>query len=207
MRKAHVRPEGPVGAWRASHAMLWFLEVLRWSPAGLIFHERPSVTLSPRRGVLFSVLRSLFSGARQRPLSYMSYWSYRIVLWHVADVPGVQGRLEVWKFRGLEVWLCTTACPSRACARSVLRGRGRFGPLGLHALFSVFRSPGRACAPLPLPGCGAAPHFFQSANQLISRALWWSAHVFVEKTFSGARRRSGRGGRACGRRAGGWDGR
>ena len=22
-RKAHVRPEGPVGAWRASHAMLW----------------------------------------------------------------------------------------------------------------------------------------------------------------------------------------
>ena len=23
VRKAHVRPEGPVGAWRASHAMLW----------------------------------------------------------------------------------------------------------------------------------------------------------------------------------------
>ena len=52
--------------------------VFRWSPAGLIFHERPSVTLSPRRGVLFSVaveglslractLRSLFSGAAIRP--------------------------------------------------------------------------------------------------------------------------------------------
>ena len=26
VRKAHVRPEGPVGAWRASHAMLWFWE-------------------------------------------------------------------------------------------------------------------------------------------------------------------------------------
>ena len=25
-RKAHVRPEGPVGAWRASHATLWFWE-------------------------------------------------------------------------------------------------------------------------------------------------------------------------------------
>ena len=32
-----------------------------------------------------SVLRSPFSGARQRPLSYMSY---RVVLWHVVDVPG-----------------------------------------------------------------------------------------------------------------------
>ena len=24
-------------------------------------------------------------------MSYTSYWSYRVVLWHVADVPGVQG--------------------------------------------------------------------------------------------------------------------
>ena len=54
--------------------------------------------------------------------SYMSYWSYmsyrgvyqsanqlisqsagRVsALWHVADVPGVQGLWEAWKFRGLE---------------------------------------------------------------------------------------------------------
>ena len=135
--------------------MLWFLEVLRWSPAGLIFHERPSVTLSPRRGVLFSVLRSLFSGARQRPLSYMSYWSYRVVLWHVADVPGVQGKVEVWKLGCLEVWfLCTTIVLSRACR-------------ALCFLFSVLCSLGRESA-LPLPGCGAAPHTFQSANLLIS---------------------------------------
>ena len=31
-RKAHVRPEGPVGAWRASHAMLWFFGNLAAKP-------------------------------------------------------------------------------------------------------------------------------------------------------------------------------
>ncbi len=177
--KAHVRPEGPVGAWRASHAMLWFLEVLRWSPAGLIFHERPSVTLSPRRGVLFSVLRSLFSGARQRPLSARR---------RRAGGAGESGSLEAWMLGSLALH---NGLP-------VARLRAFCSP------FSVLRSPGRACAPLPLPGRGER---LTSSNQLISRALWWSAHVFVEKTFSGARRRSGRGGRACGRRAGGWDGR
>ena len=81
------RTSGP-GAWRdmtgfARHALV-FGESSGVSPAGLIFHERPSVTLSPRRGAPFSVaveglrlrrctLRSLFSGARQRPLSYRSY--------------------------------------------------------------------------------------------------------------------------------------
>ena len=30
--------------------------------------------------------------------------SYRVVLWHVADVPGVQVQLEAWKLRGLEAW-------------------------------------------------------------------------------------------------------
>ena len=79
---------GGPGAWRdmagfARHALV-FGESSGVSPAGLIFHERPSVTLSPRRGAPFSVaveglrlrrctLRSLFSGARQRPLSYRSY--------------------------------------------------------------------------------------------------------------------------------------
>ena len=62
-RKAHVRPGGPVGHGGLRTPRFGFLEVLRWSPAGLIFHERPSVTLSPRRGVLFSVLCSPFSGA------------------------------------------------------------------------------------------------------------------------------------------------
>ena len=58
--------------------------------------------------------------------------------------------VEVWKLRGLEAWLSQRPCPSRACrAFSVLRGRGRFGPLGLHALFSVLRG-----APAPLgPSC------------------------------------------------------
>ena len=61
VREAHVRPEEPVGAWRASHATLWFL---RSPPA-----TAPSYW------------------------SYTSYMSYRDVLWHVADVPGVQGEL------------------------------------------------------------------------------------------------------------------
>ena len=61
VREAHVRPEGPVEAWRASHATLWFLG----SPPA----TAPSYW------------------------SYTSYMSYRDVLWHVADVPGVQGEL------------------------------------------------------------------------------------------------------------------
>ena len=41
--------------------------------------------------------------------------------------------ITAWKF---EKWLCL----SRACR--AFCSRGRFGPLGLHALFSVLRSPG-----------------------------------------------------------------
>ena len=59
---------------------------------------------------------------------------------HVADVPGVQGQLEVWKL-GIVL--------SRACR-------------ALCFLFSVLWG---ALAPLPLPGRGAAPHS-QSANLL-----------------------------------------
>ena len=50
--------------------------------------------------------------------------------------------------------------------RSVLRGRGRFGPLGLHALFSVLQG---AKAPFPCRGVGQRPTS-QSANQLISQS-------------------------------------
>ena len=66
--------------------------------------------------------------------------------------PRVQGQLEAWKFGGLEVWL------SLYSALFVAR-KG--------VLFSVLCSPfsGRESA-LPLPGRGAAPHTYQSANQL-----------------------------------------
>ena len=65
-------------------------------------------------------------------------------LWHVADVPGVQGKVEVWKLRGLEVWLsrCTTISPVARLSGvlfSVFRGRGRFGASRLHAPFSGAR--------------------------------------------------------------------
>ena len=69
----------------------------------------------------------------------------------------VQGQLEVWKLRGLEAWL-SHCVPSPFVApqgRSVLRGRGRFVPSGLHAPFSVLRG---ASAPLPPAGVwGGAP--------------------------------------------------
>ena len=83
----------------------------------------------------------------------------------------VQGQLEVWKLRGLEAWL-SHCVPSPFVApqgRSVLRGRGRFVPSGLHAPFSVLR--GALARPFPLPGCGAGPHQErQSANQPISQS-------------------------------------
>ena len=61
-------------------------------------------------------------------MSYRSYMSYRDVLWHVVDVPGVQGKVEVWKLRGLEVWLSQRPHSSRACrALSVLCSPGRAG--------------------------------------------------------------------------------
>ena len=92
--------------------------------------------LSPRRGALFSVaveglalractLRSLFSGARQRPL----------VLRVLCDSQNTLAVLvEVWKLRGLEAWLFQRLHPSRACR-------------ALRSLFSVLRSPGRVSAP------------------------------------------------------------
>ena len=70
---------------------------------------------------------------------------------HVADVPGVQGRLEAWKFRGLEAWLSRW-------------GSAPHPPSPVYrALCSPFS--GAALAAPPLPGRGAAPHS-QSANLL-----------------------------------------
>ena len=67
--------------------------------------------------------------------------------WHVADVPGVQGQLEAWKFRGLEAWLDRAGLrptprqlhPSRACRAfcslfSVFCSLGRVAPLVLRAI-------------------------------------------------------------------------
>ena len=73
--------------------------------------------------------------------------------------------MEVWKLRGLEAWFIRRPAGALLYLLNLLhlllgdpilrpagafRGRGRFGPLGLHAPFSVFRSPGRASAPLVL---------------------------------------------------------
>ena len=102
------------------------------------------------------------SGAAPSYSSYTSYMSYRAVYWHVADVPGVQGKVEVWKLGCLEVPACRAFCSP----------------------FSVLRSPGRESA-LPLPGRGAAPH---TSNQLISQSakiLFVSFVSFVIEKYSG----------------------
>ena len=68
--------------------------------------------------------------------------------WHVADVPGVQGQLEAWKFRGLEAWFSRWGSAPHFSVARLSR-----------VLFSVLCSPfsGAALAAPPLPGRGAAP--------------------------------------------------
>ena len=80
-----------------------------------------------------------------------------VIPWHVADVPagaGAIGSLEVWRLGGLAFLVQRFLFVAR---------KG--------VLFSVLCSPfsGRESA-LPLPGRGAAPHTYQSANQLISQS-------------------------------------
>ena len=97
-------------------------------------------------------------------MSYRSYMSYRVVLWHVADVPGVQGQLEVWKLGCLEVWfLCTTIVLSRACRALCFLFSVAVEGLALWAC--TLCSLGRASAPSPAGAWGSAPH---PSNQPIS---------------------------------------
>ena len=123
-------------------------------------------------------------------MSYRSYMSYRVVLWHVADVPGVQGQLEVWKLGCLEVWfLCTTIVLSRACR-------------ALCFLFSVLCSLGRASAPSPAGAWGSAPHppisqsakipFVSFVSFVISKYSGSSIAAFSNQLISQSARRSGR---------------
>ena len=89
---------------------------------------------------------------------------------HVADVPGVQGRLEAWKFRGLEAWLSRWGSAPHPYNSSVARLPGALFSVaveGLRFRRCTFCSPfsGAALAAPPLPGRGAAPHS-QSANLL-----------------------------------------
>ena len=87
-------------------------------------------------------------------------------------VPGVQGRLEAWKFRGLEAWLSRwgsaphpTTSPSPACRAHLFSVAVEGLALWACTLCSPFS--GAALAAPPLPGREAAPHTLQSANQPI----------------------------------------
>ena len=74
---------------------------------------------------------------------------------------GESGSLEAWMLGSLAFSLYNYFACRPLVGRSVLRGRGRFGPLGLHALFSVLQG---AKAPFPCRGVGQRPTPLQSAK-------------------------------------------
>ena len=111
--------------------------------------------------------------------SYTSYWSYRVVLWHVADVPGVQGKVEVWKLGCLEVWLsrCTTISPVARLSGVLFSVAVEGLALWACTLCSPFSRARKR--PSPAGVWGSAPHL---SNQLISQILCvplWSFVFFV----------------------------
>ena len=120
---------------------------------------------------------------------------------HVADVPGVQGQLEVWKFGGLEAWLsCTPLRPSRACRAFRSPWPWKVWPSG--PARSVLRSPGRQrrplvlCAPSCQPRRANLPHTPIASpvshrgvsNQLICQSAGWRSHPLC---LRGYRQRTG----------------
>ena len=143
------------------------------------------------------------SKRRQPPsyMSYTSYMSYRVVLWHVADVPGGRGKwklgsLEAWRLGFLQRYSIVLVGTSQTCRGS--RGNWKLGSLeawrlGFFAQRFLCRPQGRSvlCSPFsvlrgangapPLPGRGAAPHIFQAPNYpipfvsfVIFQSLWQS---------------------------------
>ena len=102
---------------------------------------------------------------------------------HVADVPGVQGQLEVWKFGGLEAWLsCTPLRPSRACRAFRSPGRQR-RPLVLRAPSSQPRRANLPHTPIASPVARRGV-----SNQLICQSAGWRSHPLC---LRGYRHRTG----------------
>ena len=183
--KAHVRPEGPVGAWRASHAMLWFfgsppVEPRRVNlPREAIRHfvtpQGRSVLCSRGRfgplglHALFSVLQGAKApfpcrgeGQRPTPSNQPSSQSPLCSLWPFVCFVVKTHRQSSCTFVVLRVLrdhlktrhFSPAASPVARLSGvlfSVLCGRGRFGPPGLHALFSVLQG-GNAAPTAPTRG-------------------------------------------------------
>ena len=102
----------------------------------------------------------------------MSYSSYRVSFGTSQTCLRVQGRLEAWKFRGLEAWFSRWGSAPHPYNSSVARLPGALFSVaveGLRLRRCTLCSPfsGAALAAPPLPGRGAAPHTLQSANQPI----------------------------------------
>ena len=98
-----------------------------------------------------------------------------------------RGAGEAWMLGSLAFSLYNYFACRPLVGRSVLRGRGRFGPLGLHALFSVLQG---AKAPFPCRGVGQRPTSNrQSVNLPSSQSPLCSLcpfERFVIKTHSGS---------------------
>ena len=160
-----ARPaRGPVGAWRASHAMLWFLGS---PPASAPSYMSYTSYASYRDASNQLSFQSANQRARQRPLSYASY---RASLGTSQTCRGCRGEwkfgsLDAWKFGFLVVQLFRLSPACRAFCSPWPWKVWPFGPAR-----SVLRSPGRESA-LPLPGRGAAPHTFPICTLLISQIL------------------------------------
>ena len=87
-------------------------------------------------------------------ISCWSSWGVLMARRRRAGGAGESGSLEAWMLGSLAFSLYNYFACRPLVGRSVLRGRGRFGPLGLHALFSVLQG---AKAPFPCRGVGQCP--------------------------------------------------
>ena len=139
---------GPVRAWRASHATLWFwgAQAAKPRPICPIGPICPTAASTNQRGA------SAPLGTSQTCRGCRGKWKF--------------GSLDAWKFGFLVVQLFRLSPACRAFCSPWPWKVWPFGPAR-----SVLRSPGRESA-LPLPGCGAAPHI--SSNQFPNPPRYFS---------------------------------
>ena len=147
---------GPVRAWRASHATLWFWGAQAAKP-------RPICPIGPICPTAASTNQRISESANQRGAS--------APLGTSQTCRGCRGKwkfgsLDAWKFGFLVVQLFRLSPACRAFCSPWPWKVWPFGPAR-----SVLRSPGRESA-LPLPGYGATPHL--SSNQFPNPPRYFS---------------------------------
>ena len=169
VRKGARPARGPGGAWRASHAMLWFWEPEATRPGSGDAGDSGD-TGAPLRGDGKAVVQS---GVSRRPIGPIRPIGPTALCYGTSQT--CRGCRGEWKFGSLDAWKFGFSAQRLFCralaARSVFCFLWPWKVWPFGPARSVLRSPGRESA-LPLPGRGAAPHIpiSQSANQPISGA-------------------------------------